>query len=157
MSCAIGIDPGLSGGLAFVHSGGVLATFVMPVLGKEIDFVKLTELLAGVPSLSHVFLERAQAFPKMGVCSAFNYGASYWGVRAICAALKLPYTLVAPVKWHKALVVGDAGEPKDRAARTCRQLFPAVTLTVGKGRKPHEGIVDALLIAEYGRRQLGGA
>ena len=154
----IGVDPGLSGAVVHLCADGSIATYPMPVVGKELDFGQLASLLR-IPEGSydkHVFVERSQAFPKMGVCSAFNYGASYWGVLAICAALRIPVTKVPPMKWHRALIVGKDGSPKDRALMACRQLFPEVELTVGKGRKAHEGVVDALLIAEYGRRTLHG-
>ena len=156
----VGIDPGLTGGIAVIS--GATSTVVieaMPVAAHEVDFVRLAFVLRSLNAEqnAHVFLERAQAFSKMGIVSAFNYGASYWGIRAICATLKIPYTLVAPAKWHRALIVGKDGSPKDRALRTCLQLFPDVDLIIGKGKKCHEGVVDALLVAEFGRRVLNGA
>jgi crossover junction endodeoxyribonuclease RuvC len=153
----VGVDPGLTGGIAWLFPNLPVIVKPMPVAGGEIDLSEVARQLAKVPKVEcHVFLERAQPMPKQGVCSSFNYGASYWGVRGICAALGIPYTLVAPVKWHRLLCVGDKGKPKERALRACIQLFPDVELRVGKGRKPHEGVVDALLVAEFGRRLLNG-
>jgi len=153
----IGVDPGLTGGLAAISSEWHPRLAPMPTIGKQIDFGQLSEWLRlyGVVSGGQVFLERAQAFPKMGRSACFNYGASYWGVQAICACLKIPCTLVPPAKWHRALVVGRDGDPKMRALQTVMRLFPDVDLIIGKGKKPHQGVVDALLIAEWGRRQMG--
>ncbi len=155
----VGVDPGLSGAIVALPSMGKPVLWVMPTIGKEIAFGKIAEYLRAANDRfdpAHVFLERSQAFPKMGVCSAFSYGASYWGVLAICAALEIPVTTVAPVKWHRALVSGTDGTPKGRALIACERLFPGVELRVGKARNAHEGLVDSLLIAEFGRRQLQG-
>lgn len=155
MPCVIGVDPGLTGGIAVLSEHVKPVLWVMPVTGKAVDFNKLAYYLeATVPG--HLFLERSQAFPKMGVCSAFNYGSSFWGVQAICATLSLPVTLVAPNKWHRALVPGRDGDPKDRALRVARQLFPDVALVQPGCRKEHAGLVDAILLAEFGRRVLAG-
>jgi crossover junction endodeoxyribonuclease RuvC len=150
----LGVDPGRTGGIAALIPGAAPALHVMPTIGRGIDFVALCAIFARHHP-AHVIMERAQAFPKAGASGMFNYGASYWGVQAICAALRIPLTGVTPAKWHRALITGRDGTPKDRALRTCVQLFPSVDLIVGKGRKPHAGLVDALLIAEYGRRALG--
>ncbi len=154
----VGCDPGLTGGIALLRDSFQPFLWTMPTIDRTIDFKKLSEIFKLMihDEPPQVFLERSQAFPKMGVCSAFSYGASYWGVLAICAALEIPVTTVAPVKWHRALVSGTDGTPKGRALIACERLFPGVELRVGKSRKAHEGLVDALLLAEFGRRQLQG-
>jgi len=160
----IGVDPGLTGGIALLFPAAramfsetdEIRLFAIPVVGKEIDF-KTLRLALDVERPVHVFLERAQAWPKMASRACFNYGASYWGVQAICACLKIPCTLVPPAKWHRALIVGRDGNPKMRALQTVMRLFPDVDLIIGKGKKPHQGVVDALLIAHYGQRVLAGS
>lgn len=151
----VGVDPGITGGIAVLYGSGNITVVPMPVIAKEIDFVALARWLnRQTPDREPaVFLERAQAFPKAGASGMFNYGASYWGTLAICATLRIPVTIVAPAKWHRALTQGD-DDPKTKAIRACHQLFPSVNLCWGRSKKPHLGIVDALLIAEYGRRQL---
>src|ERR1035437_1497696 len=100
----VGVDPGLTGGIAWLYPQLPIVVFEpMPVAGGEIDLPELARLLAKGPRRElHVFLERAQPMPKQGVCSSFNYGASYWGTRGICAALGIPDTLVDPVECHRA-------------------------------------------------------
>lgn len=153
----VGVDPGLQGGIAVLTPYGPGRLLPMPTAGREIDLGEVARILIDLQAQEpHVALERAQAFPKAGVSGMFRYGCGYGGILGVCAALAIPVTLVAPAKWHRMLCTGN-GNPKARAAEAAGRLFPDVTLTVGKGRKPHEGVVDALLIAEAGRRLLNGA
>ena len=68
-------------------------------------------------------------------------------------ALKMPYDLVRPQRWKNALGVVGTGAAGKKAARiVAMRLFPDLQENVAK----HDGMVDALLIAEFGRRLLKG-
>lgn len=162
----IGIDPGQTGGLAKLTEVSGPYVFPMPTVaapkgsGHVLDLGSLIQILEAWTSpatTAHVFIERAHAMPKQGVTSMFNYGMGFGQILGILAAIPLKYSLVEARTWTKAMHEGTpAGDTKARSLIACQRLFPGVKLTAGRGTKPHKGIVDALLIASYGRRQLGG-
>ena len=163
MMSVIGIDPGLHGGLAcLLHDAGATVR-VMPLLGHgDLDTADLGAWLQAMrisyPPI-HVFLEKAQSMPKQGVASAYNYGRTCGLIEGTVRTLGLPYTMVPPAAWHRAIMAGIPrdGRPKDRALIAAQRLFPLVSLLASaRSRKPHDGIIDALLIAEFGRRILAG-
>lgn len=150
----IGIDPGLSGGLAY-HGNDGLELAVMPVVqvGKkrEIDEAALYDWLLMHRS-THVIIERVHSMPKQGVASTFTFGTGWGLVRGICRGLSMPYELVRPQEWQKAMLIGH---PKGSEYLVASRLWPtAEWLATPRSRKPHEGLVDAALIMEFGRRRL---
>lgn len=150
------MDPGKSGGVARLGFSGNVEVWEMPD-----DLRMLADLWTADKNLGeglHVFLEKGQAFPGQGRSSCFNYGVHHGELRGLLTGLRIPHTLVPPARWAKVIHAGcAAGEAKERSLEACRRLFPDVCLTLGKRKKPHDGLVDALLIAEYGRRALVGA
>jgi hypothetical protein len=82
----------------------------------------------------------------------FGFGKGYGMWIGIVAALEIPYTLVTPQAWKKELMQGI--KDKDAGRLRAMQLFPAYNEWLV--RKRDIGRADALLIAEYGRRQLKG-
>jgi hypothetical protein len=159
----VGIDPGKTGGIVTItrQKCSVIDLMVMPEHPQEL-IGYLEELVAASPAGGiHVFIEKAQAMPKNGAVSMFNYGVGYGQLQGILLALKLPHTLVPPKTWTKVMHAGASGtEPKKKSLEVAHRLFPGQNLRDPgsmRAQKPHEGIVDALLIAEYGRRLFGAA
>lgn len=151
----VGVDPGKAGGIVTIAAatGELVDARVMPATVLEV-----VDLLKGVLTWCdglHVWLEAAQSMPKQGIASAFNYGTHYGELRGVLAALKLRHTLVRPVTWAKVLHAGTkASTPKARSLEAAQRLQPGERwLATARSSKPHEGLVDAYLIAEYGRRQ----
>ena len=115
----------------------------------------IVEILTKYSKDSHVFLEKAQSMPGQGVSSMFNYGVGFGTILGILAALKIPHTLVHPKTWCKVMHAGTtADDAKARSLEAVRRLFPSVPIIRPRCTKPDEGYVDAILIAEYGRRCL---
>ena len=149
-----GIDPGSKGAIAIID-----VTFInlYPMPDNALDLAKILKL--ATLSRSHVFVEKAQAMSrerKGGATGMFTYGTGYGIILGILAALELPHTLVHPKTWCKAMHAGTrAGMPKQRSLEAARRLFPTVELKrTTRCSKPDEGFIDALLIAEYGRRTI---
>lgn len=146
----VGIDPGKSGAMAYISPADGCAAMAMPVSGKEIDGAILAAELKNLrPSL--VVIEKAQAMPKQGVASMFNYGKGFGVLMGICEALGISYRLVTPQQWKKVVLEGTAKD-KDAAINFVRRAYPGVDLTPGRKKKPHDGMADAICIAEYGAR-----
>jgi len=149
----MGIDPGKSGGIASITDGQA-AGIPMPLVGKDIDGHELAAILrAAAPEL--VIIEKVGAMPKQGVTSTFNFGAGYGRLLGVCEALGIPYRLVTPQAWKKRVLAGTAKEKSDAIAFV-KRAFPMVDLTPGQKRVPHDGIADAVCLAEYGRQLMTG-
>ena len=136
----IGIDPGLSGGIAKLKEDGtVLVIEKMPPTDLDV-YDALAALDCGPEK---AMLERVSASPQMGVTSAFTFGKGYGGLRMALTASGIPFDEVTPQRWQKAMQCLTKGD-KNVSKRRAQQLFPQVKVT--------HYLADALLIAEYCRR-----
>jgi crossover junction endodeoxyribonuclease RuvC len=147
-----GIDNGLDGAIVAIdRTYSVVCSEVMPVIGstkRQIDMVALLEVLASIqrlcrPSGLFFVLERAQAMPKQGGVSMFNYGMGYGAVQMALMALKIPHEIVGPRPWQKAVGVIAGGDTKAQAIAIVQRRIPTLDLTPGKKRVPHNGLADA--------------
>lgn len=161
MNAIIGIDPGIGGALAVITSTGSVSAMPMPVFrptkGKaSLDAPAIFRWLSeDYPNASHVFVERAQAMPphlqgrRQGSSSAFSYGVAFGTLLGVIACVGLPYTLVPPAQWKKAFALH--GTDKEASRQTATRLFPSYAEQWH--RKGDHGVAEAVLIAEWGRRQ----
>ena len=154
----IGIDPGLTGAVAVLPEGLFFDTPVASVKkgGKKVYLVaEMVRIFisyavdASSPDV-HVYIEDVHAMPGQGVSSTFSFGRGYGLWEGIVAALGIPYTLVSPVRWKRAMMDG-MGKEKGASRVRAGQLFPQLADQLN--RVKDHGRADALLIAEYGRRQ----
>ena len=97
-----------------------------------------------------IITELAQAMPKQGITGAFTYGRHFGLFEVTALYLKIPYHEVRPTAWKKNM--GLTSKKLD-SVTLCRRLFPQVELIPAGCRKEHDGIAEALLIAEWARRQ----
>ena len=150
----IGIDPGQKGAICILLHGK--ATFYpMPKTPDGIaDIVK-----NNCNGNYHVFVEKAQAMPKNGAVGMFNYGRGFGEILGILTYHQAPYTLIHPRTWCKIMHQGTSkdGTAKNRSLSAAKRLFPNTNLFRSlRCKKPDDGFIDALLIAEYGRRVMSG-
>lgn len=148
----VGIDPGLSGGLAFLD-GTQASADPMPTIGKGKDrFLDVEELSNWIkfraPEL--IVLERVNAIPGASAGSSFKFGGVYWTTYSIATLLRRPLLQVTPKQWQDR-ILGGTSRDKSVAMRVCRDLFPGCSIEVNGSQ--HDGLSDALCIAEYGRRE----
>ncbi len=161
-SIIIGVDPGLDGGIARIRAGvGGVSAIPMPTIGtgrrKEYLPALVCELRFLDDAPVYMFIEKAQPYPKQGVTSVFTYGRHYGIWIGICAALEIPLEEVTPRAWQKVMLGSRTGDTKARSVECAARMFPRVSLMrTGRCSKPHDGMADALLIAEFGRRSLMG-
>jgi crossover junction endodeoxyribonuclease RuvC len=169
----IGIDNGLDGGVvALEGSRGGVKLNLTPTLGarankREYDLAEMVRILepyapANLPMGidAQVFIERAQAMPKQGVSSTFSIGNGYGSWKGILAALRLPFEIVSPQTWQKVMFSGIPvnGDTKRASAIVAQRLYPGIDWRRStRARKTHDGLTDALCLAEYGKRRLGAS
>ncbi len=148
----IGIDPGISGALGFLQDDGTLQCVLdMPVVklgtGSEIDVVNLLNLISMKILLweCRAIVETQSPQPSQGVVASFRMGRNFGQLCAVLDVLGIPWSEVRPAKWKKAM-----GVTKDKSSSIvlARRLWPDAPLT----RKKDDGRAEALLIAEWGRR-----
>jgi crossover junction endodeoxyribonuclease RuvC len=149
----MGIDPGQTGGIAVLAREDRVIHNLIPMCITK-DFASL--LTSYRHYLHHIYLEKAQAMPKQGVSSMFVYGQGFGELIGAITACKIPFTLVNPRVWQKEIHAGTDAHlsAKDRTLQAAKRLFPAHNFTASaRSRKDHMGMVDALMICEYGIRK----
>lgn len=141
----IGIDPGKSGGVAYL--GGPFArAYAMPVTERDIWL-----LIKGLvdDGAEHAYLEKVHSMPGQGVKSMFTFGDSFGFLKGCLTASGVSWEMVPPKNWLKTLGVIF---PKDSSATVRKNLTKAKAQSLFPNFKMTHAIADALLIAEHGRR-----
>ena len=144
--CILGVDPGLSGALAFYFpiSPQRVTAEDMPVVAGHVDCANLAARIRQMrPDVAIV--ERVGAMPRQGVSSTFKFGASYGSVLGVIAALQIRVVLVTPVTWKRHFGL-DSDKEKSRALAL--QTFPEASEFFA--RKKDDGRSEAALLALYG-------
>lgn len=154
----LGIDPGLSGALAFYNpETGFLSVVDMPTLksggakGKsEIDRTALARLIdAEAGNIAHCYIEQVGTRPGEGAAGAFSFGKGYGLVLGILAANFVPVSFVTPAVWKKAMgCTGDKEQSRARASDILPRHADKWPL------KKHDGRAEAALICIHGARQI---
>ena len=148
----IGIDPGKNGGIAKINTD---TGFVKTVTFSEESLIfELEGYFMFDKSPLRCVLEKVNAMPGQGVVSMFNFGQNYGFIQGVLKAYEIPYELVTPQKWKKEF---SCTSDKNTSIEVCKRLFPNVNLkATDRCKKDHDGLAEALLIAEYGRRHYNG-
>lgn len=165
----IGIDPGKEGFIAIMSDNGVSFLSISDHYDLEIaDFVgqyKSRQCHAVIEDVHSVFGSSAGATFEFGRIKGFLLG--------LLVAHKIPYTLVQPKEWqggiwtnadmvvtHKKVTRKDGKEiyrketdTKATSINAAQRIFPTVDFRKNERcRKIDDNKVDALLMAEYARR-----
>jgi crossover junction endodeoxyribonuclease RuvC len=147
----IGIDPGQSGGIACIDTERGIH-YTVPYSDKDLIDMCRDESYSGNTKHIMCCLEKVGAMPGQGVTGMFNFGVSYGYIKGVLEANRIPYQEIPPQRWKK-----EFGLNSDKAASVdvCRKLYPDVNLLAApRCKKPHDGMAEALLMAEYARRKL---
>jgi crossover junction endodeoxyribonuclease RuvC len=154
----IGIDPGKSGGIAVLRQFNNPKTSIheMPLLpDNSIDCKNLHTLFVNILFQNEdtiCFIEKSQPMPKQGVKGVFSYGVSYGLIKGALICAIIPYQEIPPQRWKKFFGLDS---DKKKAVSFAIKLFPEFKdeFYTPRGRLL-DGKAEALLIAEYGRRNL---
>lgn len=147
----IGIDPGKSGGIAMIDTQ---ENYQVAQEFSEDGLISVCEeiRIKGRTMKVMCCLEKVGAMPKQGVVSMFNFGQSFGYIKGVLESFRIPYQEITPQKWKKEFGLNSK---KAASVEVCRKLFPDVSLlATPKCKKPHDGMAEALLMAEYARRKL---
>jgi Holliday junction resolvasome RuvABC endonuclease subunit len=145
MKTIIGIDPGKSGGIAWISGCGPCVEKMPETLQDLWELVR--DISHGFPYGSNnqliAYIEQVASSPQQGVKSAFTFGNGFGHLEMALTARSIPFVRVRPQVWQKALGCMSGGDKNKTKARA-QELFPSLKIT--------HATADALLIAEYGRR-----
>ena len=148
--CILGVDPGLSGAVAFYFPSRPerVAVEDMPLAGGEVSAALLAEMVVSFqPSLA--IIEQVAAGHGWGRSACFNFGRSVGDVRGVLGALAITVKYVSPNVWKKHYRLS---RDKDESRARALQLFPSCAEHFK--RKKDDGRAEAALIAKYGAEML---
>lgn len=157
----LGIDPGLTGGLALIESGErprVIKAIDIPITGSDAkQRIDVTAVIRFMKGASHGFIERAQAMPDQGASSGFIYGRAVGALEACVIGMGIPLTVIESSAWKKTHGLikpsGMDGKAwgkvvKENSRQRALQLFPEAHEMLA--RKMDHGRAEAILIARHG-------
>lgn len=170
----VGIDPGKTGGLAVldVETADLIELHRFPLIVREYNVPRLVDIFEDVEERFNIGLcviEDVHALAGKGAKATFNFGFGVGMVRAIVAAMHFAYVLAQPKAWQKIAWDGvpiqykpgkkngkRQRDPKATSMLAASRLFPGETFTPDKLKTPHDGLIDAALIAYAGRHKFLG-
>jgi len=155
----IGIDPGLSGGIAVIDNDGntVCITKMPPTIMDLYDYLRD---IAAMPCDSIVcYMEKVgTGMPGQSSKATATFARHCGHIEVALLALSIPTVEVTPQKWMKYFAVGTAKkyasktEWKNKLKSLAQQRFPALW----RAKKITLATADALLIALYGKEKERG-
>lgn len=177
MKTIIAIDPGASGGIAVRYGDGTVDARKVPDTPKDTyDF--LAAIQAGALDCGvRAYMEEVSGYAGNSHPGSFmfRFGQTYGNLEGFLIALGIPFELVRPQKWMKALGIPPIGiqrgdykglsaedaakkrkhitqtnnrlkaAHKNRLKERAQRLFPQIKVTLANA--------DALLLLEYGCKQ----
>lgn len=155
----IGIDNGLTGGLVALsdHPGPPIAMIPMPTRGKakgnEVDAKAVWEWIYFTGGTACTVILETPGKHSPGAQALCSMWDSYGAIRGILESRSIRHHRITPQQWQKRMMPGCAkGDTKPAALAKAQSLWPHESwLVTPRSTKPHEGLIDAALIAEYGR------
>ena len=152
----IGIDPGLSGGIAVLDDLKIFDIYDMPIMSEgkknknQLNSAQLVNIIKKntIPNGdTFLIVEQVSAMPGQGVTSMFNFGQTFGSIKGICAALSLPIFFVRPAKWKKHFDLINSS--KDASRTKVIEMYPSISPRLSKKKDVNKA--DAILIARYFR------
>lgn len=143
----IGIDPGASGGIAYLHRGLMTA---VPMPETERDLFNCIHALSPGRNATAIIEQIGPAFPKISKSSMSKLYGNYLVLRMTLIGNKIPFEAKLPRVWQRAMGIAPKKKTetktqwKNRLKARAQELFPELKVTLPTA--------DAILIAEYCRR-----
>jgi len=150
----IGIDPGLSGAIAFLNKSS-LFIYDMPIQKvrskKKIDAAKLAEILKSYKTKNALaVVELVGPMPNQGVVSTFNFGYGAGIIEGILRALLVKTVFIRPNVWKPAMGLSSK---KVQSLGLARNVFPKQFHYFK--RQKDDGRAEASLMAYFARKNMG--
>ena len=138
----IGVDPGVTGGIALLVDGKLHGVIDMPVFDSEASAALIANhIQLAEPDL--VVIEWVQPMPRNGSIASFSLGKNYGIVIGVCGALRHPLVKIRPNEWKKTM--GLTGKDKKASLGLAIQLWPEHAEFFKRAKD--DGRAEAALIA----------
>ena len=159
----IGIDPGLSGGIAIINHDDILV-MKMPVYKvnkkNEISGYMLYPLFHQIridekhsKEKAIIYIEKARIIRGNSAATAAKTMKGYGKLLGIIESVGLKYHEIEINQWKKKF---NISKDKEESIALARELYPKVNLLpTSRCTKYHDGMAEALLLAELARRENG--
>jgi hypothetical protein len=162
MKTYIGIDVGKTGGVAILFEDGTLELHKIPVVGvskPQINEHELNRILSLHNGDESIYaLENVTSIRGASAGSNFTFGDTKGLKRGMLVGMGVRFVMVAPKEWQKVAwngipVVKKANGRNDTKAISLlasQRIFPGQSfLATPRSSVPHDGLIDAALIAYY--------
>lgn len=161
----IAIDPGFTGGICLISKSNEIHTIKTPLKNDDIDVEAIVNFIKGFKIINAVIEDIHSVF-SASAKSNFQFGRSLGIIEGIIKSMLIPVEYVQPKIWQKEMFKDEPvlkhikngkekTDTKAMALNVVKKLYPHVNLLPTKrSKKPSDGIVDAILIAEYYRRKI---
>jgi hypothetical protein len=139
------IDPGgVHAAIALFRDGHPVFVDDIRATNGILDSVAFAKALKDM-CVDHVVVENVHSMPRQGMSSTFRFGMGCGIIHGVVGALKLPLTLVNPVKWKTfhALIQRD----KEAARQLAIRRWPHLESHLA--RKKDCDRAEALLIGDW--------
>lgn len=154
----IGIDPGLSGGIASLMDRSEVVIPTPVIAGRDYDLQEMKRILLeykkiGLPMFATI--ENQISMPGQGLTSTLQTGKGFGMWLGLLAGLDIPYQVISARAWQAKLFTGVSAklDTKAKSEIIAKRLFPNVDFRKSeRARVAHDGLTDAICIAEYGRK-----
>lgn len=166
MTMVIGIDPGINGGIAsYCANVHWVEAIPMPILQDEqkkyflgLNVKAIREWIEPIGLLWEAtivcYIEQVHSMPQQGVSSTFKFGRVYGEIIGIMETLGIPIYFVTPQAWKKEILGTCYPHDKKGAIDYQVDIGNGIKILRPGGRASHDGMADALCIAEYGWRKV---
>lgn len=148
----VGIDPGLTGAIAFVDDENNVEFYDMPVMPKPwntaskyksiVDNERLFEILSD-SRITKVNIELVTSRSEQGITSTWEFSGAFHSAIACTIAAGHKPNFIRPQKWKSKFNL--IAQPKDMARRLAIRLYPFLGEVLG--RKKDVGRADAFFIS----------
>lgn len=145
----IGVDPGNNGGLALIKNDQAIEYERMPDIAGIDTFFDNAVFAAKGDEIACIFEEHKGGGPQTNAHAHKSAGRYQGIIETLCCVHSVQMHMVTPQAWKKQL---GANSDKQRSINLAERLFPKAKLLFPRCTKKHDGVAEALLIAEYGRR-----
>ena len=146
MKPILAIDPGASGGFAWIDETGKPDCLPMPATEGDIIYLLRERFCDG---LETVVMEQVVGYiPMAGAGAMFSFGENFGFIKGACQALSMKLILVRPKVWQEALSLGNKKEYdkqwKNHLKERAQRIYPNIKVTLKTA--------DALLILDYAQK-----
>lgn len=157
---AVGIDPGLSGAVAFIDDAERATVFELPttpvpgngLVKRRIDGRGLTDIVRanvppGQPILVFIEMVRAMGGKNNAIQTQGSLNRTLGAIECVFDVMRIKPYMVEPQTWKRFYKLGKV---KGDSLKVARKLYPRTRLPLAGDHNKAESI----LIAHWGRRTL---